>query len=321
MIKIKYRKALKIFAFTLGILFILTNVIIIIQAYSLTHFTEKGEQLTHDYKPGLAEKVSIALFGLKVPKPKVKNLPVVPYETIFIEEDKGEKLEAWLLKTDSVKEGLVICFHGYMDEKSSMLDRAYIFLKMRYNVLLVDFMGAGGSYGYQSTMGFLEAKNVKTVYDYANNNMDEDKIILIGFSMGAAAIIKAQYEYDIHPIALITEAPYGTFRGTVDKRLDTFNMPHWPISYLFTFWTGKINGFDAFSSNPEDYAKQITTPILVMGGGKDQNIPIVETERIYNAFTSKHKHLTIFPESSHESYILKYPDEWERTVDNFLNHQ
>ncbi len=47
-----------------------------------------------------------------------------------------------------------------------MLDKAEEFEKMNYKVLLVDFMGSGGSEGNQTTVGFKEADEVKTVFEY-----------------------------------------------------------------------------------------------------------------------------------------------------------
>jgi len=319
MIKVKLSKVFKTSGLVIIILFILMNTAIIIQAYSLTHFVENSEPLFHDYKPGIGETISIALFGLKVPKPRAKQIPQYPYSTLYIPDNGDLELEVWLIRTEYPKKGFVISFHGYMDEKSSMLDRAHVLYNMGHDVLLVDMMGAGGSYGLRSTIGFLEARNVKACYDYAKQELNEDKIILLGFSMGAAAIIKAQSDYNMDIDALIAEATYATFKGTVNKRLDKLHLPHWPVSDLFTFWTGKINGYDAFTANPINYAQNINKSVLVMGGGKDPNIPTQETHEIFDSFSSKYKKMRIFPESLHESYLLKYQEEWKSTVEEFLN--
>lgn len=320
MTKRRHKKFLKIILGAVIALFVLLNVGIIIQAYSLTHFDKVAAPLSPDYKPTFGETVKIAICGLRVPKPTPKKYPARPYDTLHIAVKENEHLEAWLLHTDSLKHGLVIAFHGYMDEKSSMLDRADVLLNMGYDVLLVDFMGAGGSYGIQTTMGFLEAENVKAAYDYATIKLQEEKITLLGFSMGAAAIMKAQHDYDMLLKAVILEAPYATFKGTVNKRLDKLHIPYWPVSNLFTFWTGAINGFNASDANPIDYGKKINIPTLVMCGEKDPNIPKEETMSIYDQLAAKDKKIKIFEESAHESYLIKYPEEWTSIVRHFLNN-
>jgi len=233
--------------------------------------------------------------------------------------EEGKMLEAWLIHTDSLKRGLVIGFHGYMDEKSSMLDRAGVLLDIGYDVLLVNFMGAGNSYGNQTTMGYAEAENVRAAHTYAMEELQEDNIILTGFSMGAVSIMKAQYDYDLLVKGLIIEAPYATFKGTVNARLDQFGIPHFPVNDIFTFWFGKLNGFDAFDANPQEYGEKIHVPTLLMCGGKDKNIPVEETQLIFDKLATKHKELKLFPESPHETYLLKYPEEWQKTVSAFLS--
>lgn len=316
----KYKKHLKIGLGILIAIFILLNVAIIAQAYSLSHFDENARPLTLDYKPTFLESVKIAITGLDLPRPRTKSFPSQPYDSLRIPAGEGRQLDAWLLHTDTVKRGLVIAFHGYIDEKSSMLDRAEVFLAMGYDVMLVNFMGAGDSYGNQTTLGYMEAENVKYAHNYAVSQLQEDNIILIGFSMGAVAIMKAQADYNLLVKAIIIEAPYATFQETVNARLDKLRMPHFPVSGMFTFWFGKINGFDASKANPQDYAGRIHVPALLMCGGKDPNIPEEETERIFGRLASKRKELKIFPDSPHESYLLKYEDEWHNVVSAFVSN-
>lgn len=281
---------------------------------------EKGEKLSLGQAPSFLESINMVIFGINIPKPKTVKYPNIAYETLYIPTEKdGAFLEAWILRTKLLQKGTVIAFHGYMDEKSSMLDRAYIFLDMGYDVLLVDFMGSGGSYGLQSTIGVLEASNVKDTYFYVSEKLKENNVILIGFSMGAAAITNAIYSYDLSPRVIILEATYGSFEGTIKKRLNRLDIPDWPISNIFTFWVGAINRFDGFKANPQEYVKSISTPALLMCGGQDPNIPIEETEYIYSQLASKNKKLKIFPLAAHESYLLKYSDDWHREIVKFID--
>lgn len=315
----KYKKALATGLIIVVVLFILMNAFAAIHAYSLSHFEDGATALTPEYKPSFTETIKIAVCGLDLPRPYTKQYPSVNYDSLSIPAGEGKQLDAWLLHTDSLKQGLVIGFHGYMDEKSSMLDRAEVLLKMGYDVLLVNFMGAGNSYGSQTTMGYLEAENVVASHRYAIEELGEENIVLLGFSMGAAAIMRAQSEHDLLVEAIILEAPYGTFTETVSARLRHYNVPSFPVCDIFTFWFGKLNGFDGFDANPQNYGKDIHVPVLLMSGGRDQNIPVKETETIFNMLASKHKEMKIFDESQHESYLKKYPHEWGKTVEKYLS--
>lgn len=317
----KYKKTLIKGSAIAVTLFILFNTIVAIHAYSLSHFKEGAIPLTPDYKPSFTKSIQIAFCGLDLARPHAKQRPSANYESLEIPVNNEQYLDAWLLHTDSLKQGIVIGFHGYMDEKSSMLDRAEVLLKMGYDVLLVNFMGAGDSYGNQTTMGYLEAENVVTSHNYAVEQLHEENIVLLGFSMGAAAIMRAQSKYNLLVKAIILEAPYGTFKGTVDARLSQYNIPSFPVCNVFTFWFGKLNGFKPSDANPQDYGRNIHVPALLMCGGKDPHIPIKETETIFNMLGSKNKTIKIFDESSHESYLKKYPLKWVEAVGELLVHQ
>src|SRR5690606_19242071 len=124
-----------------------------------------------------------------------------PYETIYIQSN--ERLECWLLKVPGAK-GTVLMFHGYKDDKTGLLGRAYLLNQAGYNTMLVDMMGAGGSTGSRVTIGYDEAQNVKDCYQYLQDR-GEQKIVLFGISMGAAAQMKAIADYNLQPVCMIAE--------------------------------------------------------------------------------------------------------------------
>ena len=306
------KKYIKIPLQIMCVLFIIINILIIIQAYGFTHFRENTSQT--DFKPGF----STLFTGVKIPKPKTQEYPKIKYQTLKIPAGQNRFLEAWLLQPSTTSKGLVILFHGFRAEKSSMLDRAYVLLNLGYKIMLVDFPAAGNSYGTQNTMGYYEADSVKQSYEYAWKELNEKNIILGGFSMGAVAIIKAQHDYNLNVKALILEAPYGKMIDASKVRLQKIPYIGIPFSYLITFWGGIINGYDAFSMNPEEYNKQVFTPTLLLCGGQDPRIPVDESERIFNNSGSKIKEFKVFPKSYHHSYLEKYPTEWKETVQKFL---
>lgn len=300
-------------------MFILLNILIAIHSYSFTHFEEDAPPLGVDnLEISFPQKMQFALLGVDLPKPKTPN-SIGEYDKILIPVVEGDSLAAWYIKTDSEKRGIVLMFHGFREEKSAMLPRAREILKMGYNVLLVDFMGSGESYGNQSTFGYLEAENVTAVYDYISELLEpEEKIYMLGFSMGAAAIMKALHDKPMKVDGVILEAPYSSFKTTVANRVDLLGVLNEPTTSLFTFWIGVVNNYNAFEMNPIEYAKSIAVPILHMSGMEDQYISVDEAKSIFNALGSKDKKLYLFEESKHESYLLKHHQKWCELVSEFL---
>lgn len=297
-----------------AILFFLANTFALIHAYKFTHFTRNDIQKTQNpSKLSSFDKIKTLAFGVDNPRPKNTKVPLQPYTTVRLKSNK--EIECWSIKTENPK-GTVLIFHGFSGEKSSMLDKSDEFLKLGYNTLLVDFMGSGGSEGDQTTLGFYEAEEVKSCFDYISL-LGEKNIILFGTSMGSVAIMKAINDYSIRPSAIILECPFGSMHETVCARFSNMHVPSFPAASLLVFWGGIQNGFWAFDHNPSEYAKGISCPTLLLYGEKDQNVSRTEIDEIYKNLNGK-KIIKTYPLAGHENYLKFYKYEWIKDVGEFL---
>jgi len=296
-------------------IFLIINVVAYFHAYKFTHFSTNSVQKTKNpekLKP--FEKLKTLLLGVNNPRPENKTIPHCSYKTIRLKSNK--EIECWQIPVDSSK-GTVIIFHGFSGYKSSMLDKSNVFNQLGYSTLLVDFMGSGGSEGNQTTIGYDEATQVKTAFEFIQQQ-GEKKIFLFGTSMGAVAIMKALNDYTITPTAIILECPFGTMQKTVEARFTEMKIPSFPMAYLLMFWGGTQNGFNAFAHNPEEYAKKIITPTLLLYGKKDKSVSITETQAIYTNLRCKNKELEFYENAGHDNYLVEYKPKWIKDVKTFL---
>lgn len=309
--KIKWVKStIRVIAAT----FLLMNVVAIFHAYKFTHFAAAEKDKTKDPKDlNTGQKLKTMLLGVSNPRPQHKKLPGEHYQIVRLK--RKETIECWDIKTHNAK-GTVILFHGFGGEKSALLEQAAFFRELGYHTLLVDFMGSGGSDGNRTTIGYKEAEQVKTCYDYLDRT-GEKNIYLFGTSMGAVAIMKAINDYAIQPKGIIIECPFGTMYETVCARFRIMKAPVFPMAGLLVFWGGIENGFWAFGHNPTGYAQKINCPALLLYGAKDDKVSRKETDKIF-ANLSGRKQLKIYPEAGHENYLLKYDGEWKDDVRVFL---
>lgn len=289
------------------------NVVAFFHAYKFTHFTSDSVTKAKDSKYlSFVDECKTLLFGIDNPRPINSSTPAEKFEVIRLQSNKT--IECWSIKTDSSK-GTIILFHGYCDTKSSMLDRSDEFLKLGYSTLLVDFMGSGGSDGSQTTIGFKEAEEVKTCYDYLTKQ-GEQKIILFGTSMGAVAISKAINDYNIQPAAIIMECPFGTMYQTTCARFNSLGIPSFPMAAILDFWGGIQNGFWAFSLKPTEYAKAIECPTLLLYGEQDKKVSRQEIDEIFSNLHCE-KQLKTYYLAGHENYLKKYKQQWINDIYEF----
>ena len=82
--------------------------------------------------------------------------------------------------------------------------------------------------GNQTTIGFKEAEEVRSCYDYLLSK-GEKKIYLFGTSLGAAAILKSIHDYAIDPAGIMIECPFGTLYQTTAARFNSLNVPSFPL--------------------------------------------------------------------------------------------
>ena len=310
----KRPKLLKRLLWSLLALFVLINIVACFHAYKFTHFassdikkTSNAERLT------FSGKLKALFFGINNPRPENKKLPTRKFEIISLQSNK--RIKGWLIPVDSAK-GTIIIFHGYSGNKGSMLDKADVFNELGYNTFLIDFMGSGSSEGNQTTIGFYEAEEVKSAFNYIKEK-GEHNIVLFGTSMGAAAIMKSVNDFKLEASALILECPFGTMLETVEARFKVMKVPAFPMAHLLVFWGGFQNNFNAFAHNPEDYAKHIESPVLLLYGAKDINVSRDETEAIFKNLSGT-KYLGIYEEAGHENFLTKYKKQWTEDVTGFL---
>ncbi len=313
----KNKKILKRLLWIFAIIFIVLNLVAIFHSYKFTHFDDSKKEKTKDPKNlTMEQKISTLIFGINNPKPINEKTPSSQFETIIL--DSNKKIECWNIQTINPK-GTVILFHGFAGSKSSMLDKAEIFKELGFNTFLVDFMGSGGSEGNQTTIGFFEAKQVKTSFDYLAKK-GEKNIFLFGTSMGSVAIMKAVSEYGIKPKGIIIECPFGSMYKTVCARFKMMNVPTFPMAGLLVFWGGIQNSFWAYKHNPIEYAKKITCPTLLMYGLLDEKVSKAEIEEIFLNLAGP-KELKIYKNAVHENYLTKYKNEWRNDISEFIKRK
>ncbi|MBS0263255.1 MAG: alpha/beta fold hydrolase [Planctomycetes bacterium] len=294
-----------------------------VHARSMLTYADGGMRTRSPEKLGVADKVGLALTGIRLPRPVLKRTPEavgLNYTTVALpggdaDSSRTPALELWQIAGESERP-VVVMFHGYSACKSDLLDEAALFAETGCSLLLVDFRGSGGSEGNTTTLGFHEAEDVARVWKYAREWQPGHPILLYGKSMGSAAILRAVAHLSAAPDGVILECPFDRLLSTVENRFQALRVPAFPMARLLVFWGGVQQGMDGFAHNPVDYATQVKCPTLLLHGARDPRVTVAELESIYGQLPGE-KELVLFPEAGHESYVGVDAERWRRVIADF----
>lgn len=297
--------------------FVGLNVLAYHHASSMTHFATSEERTGSLETLRFLQKAKTLFGGVNLPRPTGTRHPSEVADgtkVLKIRSSEDVTLEAWYCDRGETTP-LVILFHGYAAEKTSLLAEAHVLLGLGASVLLVDFRGSGGSSESYTTLGVLESDDVAAVVRFTEEQLRHTATILFGKSMGAVALLRAMQDPDIQPDAVIVEAVFDTMLNTVRNRFRAIRVPAFPSAELLVFWGGRQWGFDGFSHNPVDYAASVRCAILVMHGEDDTRARIEEGRRVFDAVSDDNqKQFLSFAGTGHESYVAKHPEAWQTAV-------
>ena len=298
---------------------VILNVLAYNHARSMMHFTSGGARTNKPEELRVLQKAKVLFTGINLPRPTGQGSPSDLAENcrnLKVSVSEKITLDAWYCDQGQPTP-LVILFHGYSAEKTSLLPEGHALLELGASVMLVDFRGSGESSESYTTIGALESEDVAAVARFANENLSHSSTILYGQSMGAVAILKAVHDHGIQPDAVILEAVFDTMLNTVRNRFHAMRIPSWPSAELLVIWGGQQWGFNGLRHNPVDYASSVHCPSLFMHGRDDPRARLEESRHVFEAVKGEKEFVT-FDKSGHESYIGTHPAEWRAAAEKLI---
>jgi pimeloyl-ACP methyl ester carboxylesterase len=165
--------------------------------------------------------------------------------------------------------GAVLLLHGIGASCRDMLGRARFLASAGYSVLLVDFRGHGESSAARSTYGSLESHDARAAVEFLRAAAPEERIGVIGISMGGAAALLGSAPLPVE--AIVLESVYPTIDDAVRGRLRAW------LGFLgqalAPFVLGRLfprEGVGAEGLRPIDHIREQTAPVFVLAGGSDR---------------------------------------------------
>ncbi len=280
----------------------------------MTIFTDSIEPRKKLRDMAFIDKASALFFGVSFGKPKKDKPKPSHYSEINFTGYNGFKLSAWTSDLNKPKQALLL--HGYIGEKSDLIEEAAAYEKMGYGVTLLDFFGSGDSEGSFTTIGFHESYDVHAAVNMIRSVNKDAELEVYAVSLGASALLKANHDQKLDVDRVVLETPFASMKGTICNRIKILKAPCFPGAAVLTWWGGIIHGFDSLNYKPYILAKNLHVPALIFAAENDERAPVEDSHQILNNISGTKK-LVIFKDARHQSLYSVDDKNWTQSILDF----
>ena len=201
--------------------------------------------------------------------------------SVTVQAADGITLSGWWLAPENRSPAVlhppaaVIVLHGIGDTRKGASGHAGYLLDAGYFVLLPDSRAHGKSGGEMVTYGLLEREDVRRWVVWIRRQGIE-QVYEIGVSMGAATLLQSLHGARFQ--AVVAESPFSCFPEIARQRVFGLRA----ISMSALLYAKLRYGFDLAAACPETTIREDggRTPVLLIHGTDDLNIPIAHSRRL-----------------------------------------
>ena len=218
------------------------------------------------------------------------------YEEIFIETDENIKLKSWFIEKDLKKFKTILLFHGNAGNLFNRVYKLNELNKLDLNILLISWRGFSGNKGKPNEKNLYHdaGEAVKWLNSLGINNKD---IILYGESLGTGVATELGKKNIFGGIIL--ESPFTSI-----AKAAKIYYPYLPINLVLK---------DRYDSIEK--IQNITVPILIMHGKKDNIVPQKMGLELFQK--ANEPKFNYFPEN--DDHMMEYNDELLNNIKLFIN--
>ena len=218
------------------------------------------------------------------------------YEEIFIETDKNINLKSWFIKKDLNRFKTILIFHGNAGNLFNRVYKLNELNKLDVNILLISWRGFSGNKGKPTEKNLYH--DAEEAIKWLNNRGAISKnIILYGESLGTGVATELGTSNAFGGIIL--ESPFTSIANAAK-----IYYPYIPVNIILK---------DRYNSIGK--IKNITTPILIMHGKKDNIVPQKMGLELYEK--ANQPKFSYFPEN--DDHMMEYNDNLLNSIKLFIN--
>lgn len=221
----------------------------------------------------------------------------------------------------------IVLLHGVTVNHIYMMDLAYFYNRIGFNVLAWDSRNHGDTGGKDITYGYYERFDLKTIVDYVKSKQTLEKgrdikIGLHGISMGASILLAyAAFVIDNCDF-YVADCPYSDLYRQISDvaqrslKLPTFIMK--PIMVFANFFSRIVFKFEIKKNNIMERIDKVFNPVLFINCKDDDYIDPAMTNELFEKSGSDYKDILLFDEGGHAGAYPLHRIEYEKKVTEFI---
>lgn len=228
------------------------------------------------------------------------------FEELDITTKDGKNLNGLLFKTENSK-GLIFYLHGNGGSLESWGKKASFYTEMGYDIFMIDYRGYGKSESSITSEKQLH-EDVQIAYNTLKKNYSEDKIVVLGYSLGSG--LATHLASKNNPKLLILQAPYYNINDASRHLINTNDS--FILKMLKIFPTSLLNKYKITTNK---YIQECKMPIVMFHGDEDKLIYHGSALKLEKLLKPTDKLITL---KGHNHYDFVKNEEYKRELSNLL---
>lgn len=209
---------------------------------------------------------------------------------VKIRSSMGYPLYLYEMIQDPDAKKFVVIAHGYTYGHYGSIKYAKMMMTLGYNVLMYDHRFHGKSGGKNSSLGYYESRDLKTVIDYLEDSYGKDLFIgTYGESMGSATCLLEQAD-DPRVRFIVSDAGFKDLEVLIKHRLKRRKMPPFIFYRIANIFVWLISRSNLSRVKPIEAIKNKDIPIFFVHGKQDDFTPYQHSVDMYESYQGP-KHL------------------------------
>ncbi|MGE5467390.1 MAG: alpha/beta hydrolase [Ignavibacteria bacterium] len=238
---------------------------------------------------------------------------LLPHEEVTFSSLDGTLLNGWFIPAQGARRGTVVHFHGNTKNISGHLRYVEWLPANGYDVFVFDYRGYGKSDGIPNQNGVHEDCVAALAYVRARPDVDPDRIIVFGQSLGgnyALTALAGSPQFRIR--AAIIEGAFASHREIARDMVASYPVPQALRNLVVDGLIG--NQHDAVDA----LGRLADTPLLLIHGTDDEVVPYRHLDLLRAVARGP---LTVWavPGSHHLETFVRQPGPWRKRLLEYID--